>query len=472
MKNNKKGNTHSLLFLFSFLFSLFSLSAQEGGGVAAQQQARDPAEDARFNTIKYGTETEIITLIQTLKNEGVDYLDNEIIALVGNTRNQRILSGAFSFFADREKGGLEDRAIRALEEWDEEATETVLSAIDYLGKIKAEAAVPILMDLLEAGERRFMNAAFRALGQVGSAGGEDSDEAAEYLIDYYENRDPAAESRRDIISAIGSTGSASAVPLLVSIASDGEERAVLRMAALESLAKIGNPDGLEAVLGCVSARDPNIRSTAVTALGPFSGQAVDDAILDAFRDSYYRTRIAAAQASRQRQFAAAVPYLKFRAERDEVPAVREESIRALGAIATGESTTVLEGLFAERKNPDRVRIAAGEMIMKNEPDRFLDSFVRELDEAKQKNQTVLYNGLLRIIGGTRCANMQEITLRLMRQSGVVEKSFALDMAANNNLVALADEIRLISSDRNESLARKARRTLATLGIEEQVTANN
>ena len=443
----------SLLFA---LCSLVSLSAQETKG---------STEETRFNTIKYGTETEIIALIQALKNEGADYLDGEIVALIGNTRNQKILSGAFAFFADREKGGLEDRAVRALGEWDEEETETVLAAIDYLGKVKVEAAVPVLKELLEAGERRFMNAAFRALGQVGGGGGEGSDEAAEYLVDYYENRDPAAENRRDIIGALGATSSASAVPLLAAIATDNEERAALRVAALESLARIGDPGGLDAVITCVAARDPNIRSAAVTALGPFSGEAVDDAILDAFRDSYYRTRIAAAQASRQRKLAAAVPYLKFRAERDEIPAVREESIRALGAIASGESIGILEELFTERKNSDRLRIVAGEMIMQNEPERFLDSFVRELDEAKQKNQNALYNGLLRIIGGTKCANMLDITRRLMQQSGVIEKSFALDMAANNSLAALADEIRLIAEGRNEGLARKARRTLETLGIE-------
>jgi len=478
-KDYKKGNTHSLLpipysplFLFSFLFSLFSLSvlfAQEGdegrGSLpVAPQQTKDTTEETRFNTIKYGTETEIIALIQTLKNEGVDYLDNEIITLTGNTRNQKILSGAFGFFAGREKGGLEDRAVRAIEEWDEEETETVLAAIDYLGKVKAEAAAPVLMELLEAGERRFMNAAFRALGEISRSGGEGAEETAEYLIDYYENRDPAAENRRDIISALGATGSASAVPLLVAIAIDNEERAVLRMAALESLAKIGNPDGLDAVVTCVAARDPNVRASAVGALGPFSGEAVDNAILDAFRDSYYRTRIAAAQASSQRKLAAAVPYLRFRAERDEIPTVREESIRALGAIASSESNDILGELFAERKNSDRVRIAAGGMIMQNAPERFLDSFIRELDEAKQKNQNALYNGLLRVIGGTKCANMEDITLRLMRQSGVVEKSFALDMAANNNLVALADEIKQIADGRNEALARKARRILETFGL--------
>jgi len=428
-------------------------------------QTPDPREAVRFNTIKFGTETEIAALIQSLKTEGADYLDNEIITLVENTRNQRILSGAFSFFGEREKGGLEDRAIRAIDERDNEEVETVLSAIDYVGRVKAVHATPYLQDILNNEERRFMNSAFRALGRVSEAGGETADETAEFLIDYYENRNPGDENKRDMIAAVGATGSPAGVAFLAGIASDNEERAPLRMAALDALAKIGNPNGLDAILTCVSSRDPNVRSTAVNALGPFSGEAVDKAILDAFRDSFFRTRIAAAQASRQRKLAAAVPYLQFRAERDEVPSVREESIRALGAIANAEAMKILEDLFTERKTGDRVRIVAGEMLMQNEPEKYLESFFKEMDEAKQKNQNALYNGLIRTIATVKSPGMEPFARRLFQNRGAVEKSTALDLALNNNLTGLADEIKLLSEDRSEGLARKARRTMEQLGIE-------
>ena len=425
----------------------------------AQDEPRT-LEAVQLNTVKYGTETEIANLIQTLKTEGADYLDNEIIALVENTRNQKILTGAFSFFGEREKSGLEDRAIRAIEEQEDEKNETILAAIDYLGKVKAGNAAPVLQKLIQGGERNFVNAAIRSFGRVGAGGGDSTaGDTAAYLIDFYENNNPDAESRREIVVALGFTGSAKAAEFLAGIASNSEERVPLRMTALEAISKIGDPSGLDAVLDCVSANDPNIRSAAVTALGPFSGKAVDDAILDAFRDSYYRTRIAAAQASRQRKLAAAVPYLKFRAERDEVPAVKEDSLRALGAIADDESVKILEDLFFQRKGNDRVRIIAGEMLMQVAPEQFLDRFVMELDEAKQKKQTALYNGLLKVIGGTKAANMEDITRRLMQNSGVVEKSYALDMAANNNLTGLADEMKVIADGRNEGLAAKSRRIL-------------
>jgi HEAT repeat protein len=445
------------LFIFHFSFFTFhSLFAQD-----------DPTEATRLNTIKYGTETEIAALIQTLKTEGADYLDNEIIALVENTRNPRILSGALSFFGEREKSGLETRAIRAIDERNDEKNETILASIDYLGKVKDRNSLPVLQKMIEGGEKRFLNAAIRAYGRISGSGGDASasDDAVEYLIDFYEGNISEDENRREVIVALGSTGSAKAVEFLAGIASDSDAKPTLRMAALESIAKIGNQSGLDAVLAAVGAGDPNVRAAAVGALGPFSGDAVDAAILDAFRDSNYRSRIAAAQASRQRKLVSAVPYLKFRAERDEVPAVKDDSIRALGAIADGESVKVLESLFTERKNSDRVRILSGEMIMQIDTGRFLDSFIKELDEAKLKNQTALYNGFLKIIGGAKSPGLEAITLRLMQDKGVVERSYSLDLAANNHLTGLSEEIKRITTDKNGTLAAKARRTLEKLGIQ-------
>jgi HEAT repeat protein len=470
------------IFSSCMIFFIFSgLAAQETGSVPpsepagrAAEAAEIPAEPpentveaARLATIRYGTETEIAALIQTLKAEGSGYLDNELAALVENTRNQQILTGVFAFFGDRGVSGLESRAIRAIEERDNEANETILTAADYLGKVKAGGAVDTLMKLLDSGERRFMGIAFRALGRAGGATQVDADDTAEYLMDYYRNRDPGDENRREIITALGAAGSRRAVSFLAEIAGSGEERLALRIAALEALAKIGDPEGLPAVISSVSAADPNVRSAAVAALGPFAGGEVENAILEAFRDSYYRTRIAAAQASRERKFEKAVPYLRYRAERDEVPAVRDEAIRALGAIGTEECLSIVETLFRERKNADRVRIVAAEMLMLNDPAKYLGPLIAELDDAKTKNQNALYNGFLKTAGEAKTEKLEDTARRFLRSGGIIEKSYALDMAANNGLRSLVEEVRALTADKNQSLARKARRTLESLESNER-----
>jgi HEAT repeat protein len=430
---------------------------------AEDKNEAEAQDDARLATIRYGTETEIASLIQSLRTEGVDYLDDELAALVENTRNRNILRGVFGFFGERNKGGLEDRAIRAIEERDEENNDTILAAVDYLGKVKAEKAAEALKKLITLGERRFMTASFLALGRVSGADKSLADETARYLIDYYQDQEPSDEYRRDIIVAVGETGSSEGVEFLSGLAANGEERMPLRIAALEGLSKIGDRGGLEAIISAVSDGDPNVRSSAVAALGPFEGDAADKAILEAFRDSYYRTRIGAAQAARKRKLEDAVPYLEVRVERDEVPAVKEESIHALGAIGGSKAIGILERFFSERKYSDRIRILAANMLMDNDADKYADRLILELDKAKGTSQTALYNGLLKVLGESKTGGLESLVRRFLESGGLTEKSYALDMVVNNKLQGFSQEIRALTEDKNASLARKAKVTLEKLG---------
>jgi hypothetical protein len=301
-------------------------------------------------------------------------------------------------------------------------------------------------------------------GESPEDGGSRAAEVSEYLVDYYTNRDPGDENRREIVVALGAVGSAAGTPFLREIAGNNDERGTLRMAALEALAKIGDPAGLDTVLDAISSADPNVRSSAVAALGPFSGDAVDKAIMEAFRDSYYRTRIAAAQAAKERKLESAIPYLQYRAERDDVPAVKDEAIRALGAIGDDKALDILGNLFGERKNADRVRLLAAEMLIQNRPDAYAEKVIIELDEAKKKNLTPLYNGFLRVLGAAKTKNIEDLARRFFFSGGVVEKSYALDMTVNNEFRNLADQVRELTDEKNGSLARKARTVLEKLGL--------
>jgi len=445
-------NRRFLLLVFIF-FITFSIHAQEA---------------SRPDTIKYGTETEIAALIQTLRNEKTDTFDDELIQVAETSKNTKVLTGILGFFSDREKSGLQERAIKAVKQREDESTETVLSALDYLGKMKTAEAVPVMMELLDTEEKKYLSVGFRAIGGASSGDKKQADETAKFLVDYYNDREPGNDNRSIIINAIGATGSSVAVDFLVEIATNPDERFPLRMAALGALSKIGDPKGLDAIINCVSANDQNVRTAAVGALGPFQGSAAENAILDAFRDSYFRTRIAAAQASRDRKLVTAVPFLKFRAERDDVPTVKEEAIRALGAIANDDAITVLDGLFSERKNTDRVRILAADMLMKNTGGKNFSKLIIELDESKKRNQTNLYNGFLKVVGETVVegdkSEIENVARRFMG-AGIIEKLYALDMALNNKLTGLKEDIITLAKDKNESISKKARRTAESLGIE-------
>jgi hypothetical protein len=215
-------------------------------------------------------------------------------------------------------------------------------------------------------------------------------------------------------------------------------------------------------MGALAATDPNVRASAVAALGPFSGQEVDGAILEAFRDSYYRTRAGAAKAAGERKLSGAIPYLRYRADQDEVPAVKDEAIRALGAINSREATAVLGELLENRRNTDRVRILAAEMLIRDNADDYAQRVIIEMDEAKSKNLTALYNGFLRALGSGRTGALEDLARRLFSSGGVVEKSYALDLTANNRYRSLIPQVQELTDEKNGSLSLKARAVLKAL----------
>ena len=455
-------------FLVCFTVPALVLFAQAAG--EASSTAPNP-EEQRLNIIRFGTDTEIANLIRTLRNEQTSNaneavnetrLDRELLTVAERTTNRAILTGVFGYFGDREMEGLERRALKSIEDRDYEAGETVNAAIQYLGNIKASGIREAIMDIINGEETRFLSAAIQTLGRTAEK--DNPEETAEYLVDYYTNREPGDENRRLIITALGDIKAKEATTFLVSIAENEDERAPLRMVALEALAKIADPAGLPAIISAVSSRNPNVRSSAVGSLGPFSGNDADTAIIEAFRDSFYRTRMAAAKAAGDRKLAAAIPFLRFRCENDEVPAVRDESVKALGLIGGNEAETILKELFRERKNSDRIRINAGEMLLTHGSSDFVSDVIIELDEAKTKNQTALYNGFLRILGGAKSPKLEDLSRRFFASGGVIEKSYALDISSNNDFRGLVNEIRNLTDPKNGSLSGKSRALLEKWGL--------
>jgi hypothetical protein len=442
-----------------------SAAPEKKDGAASANTAdavQKSVEEQRLETIRYGTESEIASLIQTLKTENAFYLDDELVTLVQGTLNRNILTGVFTFFGDREKSGLEERALKAVTEWDREANETIIAAIDYLGRVADAGAITPLKSLLSAEERRFNSSIFRALGKIAGVHEEPRDEIAVFLKDYYTDRIPADEVRREIITALGDTGSPEVISFLIDIAGNNDEISTIRMAAVDALSKIGSPKGLPAILDGVSSQDPNLRSASVAALGPFSGPEVDHAILEAFRDAYYRTRLGAARAAGKRKLAEAVPYLIYRAEHDEVPAVKDESIRALGEIGTEETFAAIDSLFSSRKSSDRVKILCAEILIREKPDAFTAKVIAETDDAKKRNQNSLYNGLLKALSTAKTPMVENLAKRFLVSGGLTEKSYALDIIVNNRFTSLARDVETLLEDKNQSLSRKARASLAAL----------
>jgi HEAT repeat protein len=444
--------------------SLFVLSAS--GAWADESQDR-------LDVIHYGTETEIAALIESLKKDTAytdDKLDAELVRLARTTKNKKIITGVFSLFGGKEKDGLGDTALAIIENRADETPDIVTAAIEYVGKIQPPKAAAVLREVINDGASDFLGPAIRALGGVAGSGaggsgnaGSSVDEITDFLIDLYTNHDPGAGTDGTIVTALGETKSKKAVPFLVDLVQDGEQSGSLRIAALEALAKIGDGAALDVILGALSATEPAVRTAAVAALSPFSGSRVNDAIIESFRDSVFRIRAVTAKTAGERKLAAAIPYLKYRAEKDEARIVREESIRALGAIDTNAAHSALENLFSEPKNPDYVRIMAAEMLLNNNADAYVQRVIDAMDDAQKTRKTTLYNRFLRLLSNAKSDKLKSLAERFFASGSAVEKSAALDIVRTNRFTALTEAVRSLMDKKNgAALATKAQSVLENL----------
>ncbi|MDR3324440.1 MAG: HEAT repeat domain-containing protein [Spirochaetaceae bacterium] len=421
----------------------------------------EEGEEGQRDALRYGTDAEIVALMQSLKKNKADYLDAELAELARATKNPRIKSAALTFFAEKEKSGLEGVARALIETRDELDGAAVIAAMEYLAAVRAADGQDVLRAVLESGEDAYRLGAIRAIGRAtGSGGGAD---AAEYLIAYYGSTSLGDDAQRELVAALGQTRSKKASGFLVGLMNENA-RVGLTLAALGALEAIGDEATADAVVSHVFSKDPNVRAAAAGALGSFSGDAVNAALIDAFRDSHYKTRLAAIKSAARTKPADAAPYLKFRAENDEVPAVKEEAVRALAALAAvdGKAADALEAIFNEKKTPDKVRALAAEELVGIDGERYSGAILEKIEAAKRGNQKVLYNALIGAVSKAKSDKLLAFAGALFASGNAGEIAIALEITGNNRFTAYLDQTTRLAADKNSGLARMANEVLQKL----------
>jgi HEAT repeat protein len=416
-------------------------------------------EKAMRDIIQYGTDAEITELIKTLRAEKIDFLDSDLIGLATKTKSTNIVNGVYAFFAEREQNGLEDDALRIIATRYEEPQAKVIAALDYSGAVKNKDALAVLNEIIVSDNTLYHAAAIKAVGKIAYSGEIDWTET---LIDYYNNRNPNDELTQEIIRALGNGEKSESLPFLLDLINNTEQRLPFRMSAVEAAGKIGDEAALDSLLNAAASDDPNLRASAIGALGSYQGEQVEAAILDAFRDTFFRTRLAAVQAAKKRKLREAIPYLRYRAEKDEAASIKEEAIMALGAMESPAANKELEEIFDNAKNGDKLRSLCAELLLKNDADAYADKIAANYNDAKKKNQNILAKGLLKALSGAKTNKVENLTAQLFASKDVTDKFYALDMTANNGFTAFISEAEKLAENQNASLSRRAKSTLEKL----------
>ena len=281
-------------------------------------------ETRRRDTLKYGIESEIFDLLDSLKAEKDGSYNAEILGLFASSRSLKLRSAILDFWSALEWKGGEAEAFSLVEGRDNQDPALVASALAYLAQIRSQKALSLSKDLLKEADKKILPSLLKLLGR---AGGPQEEEA---LLSYLDSEDATEDLKQGAIRALGDFGSGKAADKLMKLVEDPQGSKTTRMVASESLGKIGDPRAIKSLVIAANGDDVNVKASAVAALGHFKGGEADKAILGSLRDAAVLVRIAGCKALAARKLDEAVPALVYKANYDPEKAVKIEAFKALG----------------------------------------------------------------------------------------------------------------------------------------------
>ncbi|HAE22549.1 MAG TPA: hypothetical protein DCG47_09555 [Spirochaetaceae bacterium] len=327
-----------------------ALSASFGQEPESQAQRREA-------TLRYGIETQVIELIGALRAERDQDFDPLILELLSNSNSPKLRIAILDYFAALPSDKAESQALRFIEERDNYQEALVLSAFSYLAKLKSRSALKAAYAILRDEERRYIQAAVKLIGASADPA------SADELLAAYEAAEAGAALKQEIIVALGEIKAGSALELLSRIVEDEAADKVDRMYAATALGRIGDKASVAVLERASATNDPNVRASAVEALGGFDTANARAALVNALRDAHVLPRAAAARGIAKLGVEDAVPALEFKVAYDPERSVREASIDALAAIGTKRAWDFLVGYAEDAKSPSQYRVKAFSVLI-------------------------------------------------------------------------------------------------------------
>jgi HEAT repeat protein len=322
---------------------------------AAAAAAAAKLESSRRDSIRYGIDSEIGDLIQKLASEKDGRYNEDLLALLGSSRSPKLRGSVLDFFASLEWAGAESLALSLVGDRDNADQDLVYSALSYLAAIKSKEAVKLSGDLIKEDNKKLLPALVRLMGRAGG------DAEEKLLLDWLEGDTATPALKEEAIKALGEIGSSAAAEKLGKLVEDTAGGKAARMYACAALAKIKDESSIPGLVKASIDADPNVRTSALTALGAFAGgssaasEEARGALVQGLRDSYANARIAACKAAASGKVTAALAFLRYKAKSDPEKAVKTEACRSL-AILGGDSYAFLREMLEDKKTEASLRV--------------------------------------------------------------------------------------------------------------------
>ncbi len=420
-----------------------SQETQEENGEKEQEQKEEKSlEEQRRLTIQYGIDSQIIELINQLKEEKNDNFNSDLKELFNNTSNTNLKSAIIDIFSTQENDALVEDSFELLQDYDSLGSKIVLQLIRYLEEHQTQEITDFFFELIEDPRNEVASAAITAIGVS------EKKKYSEDLLTLYENNSLRDELKAPLISALGNLKNDVAFGFLDETVSDDDESKSLRWRACQALGKIGGEKAYESVSSLLNEEDPILRSYAVNSLGYFDQEGVVDILIDALRDSMWRVRVQAAEALGRKQDNKALDILKYKAEYDpDIRNVRLAAVKAIGKIDGEEGYSFLRKLYSSSDTPLGLRTASIKILVEENLTPSLDAINKVMKEEWEKDESYILDYTCKMLSTKKSNELKPLYKKMLNHPSHINLLiYGLRGVQLNKISSLKAEVEKLTGD--------------------------
>ncbi|MGP1587787.1 MAG: HEAT repeat domain-containing protein [Treponemataceae bacterium] len=439
-----------LCFMFFSFFCVFCL---------AQVKEEKSELEKQKEILKYGLESDIVSLITSISNEKDALLSDEVFTLFFSTGNAVVREKILYYFLQIKDDRLKEYCLEFLEDPYDQKNSAVQSVLKYVSEFEVKEASPLVLEILKSEKEELFVPALNACEKLGGK------EEAAFLIEYMKNDDISLPVQQALMKVLGQLCVVETYDDLLEIAQDNEKNTYVRSYALEAASKMGNDSVVPVLVDIFSNSDPVLRCYAVKGAANFAETNKDCQIiiLDALKDNHKNVRFEAVKVCKEKKFEKAIDSLIFRAKNDPQNEIKYECYSAIGSINIPKSAEFLSSIILEKKYGETARAKASNVIFEY---KIKDSYndvkkvvIASLNDEKEKN---LRYAIGKSISKYELQDYEEVCRMFLEHKDASTQGIGLDIFAKNkyaNLFKLVEDISKSEDKKNNANAKKAALTL-------------
>lgn len=429
-----------------------SPDAEKAKKAALKDEGKNAVQE-KIDTINFGIESEIESLITDLIANDDPRFSNELYEVFQVTKNVSIREKIIEYFTKMEDPCIEDYAVTVLDDPYDVKNTTVDLVFKYAEKVKCKNALSCVLKLLESEDEQYFSGALSTIGAIGS------EKEAKYLVEYLEREDLTTPQKQSLMKVLGQLNAVSIWDKLAEIAQDSDENTFVRMYAAESIGKMKKAESVPILVKLFEEADPNFREYIIKGLSNYKGNKdAENTIIQGIRDGHYKVRLASINACAEMELSKSIPYIVHRAKNDSEGVVKYKAYEVLAKMNASEGNEFLLNQITDKKVADDPKSKAADALMKYSTigrKEIAELTVEVYDKPARK---ALRNALAKLIIKYPDSAFDDICLSFVTSKDATTCALGLDMYASGRYGKASEAVKTLAENtkagQNQKKAKK------------------